>query len=170
MPGWGCNLEKSGWRVTGSQQNESRSSYTIISQSTPFCFVTPNVWVCAIFISHCKCSNRWVGSYPWTVDEGLDLDHLKVRKDGSSCWRDMLEKAGTWCTSTVLGPRQEHSGGSHLVLGRRQSLGPKMQEVHRSSSESIWKSFTACFCLLNEIRSVVIRWEWGSGRDCLREV
>lgn len=75
-----------------------------------------------------KYSNRRVGSYPRTVDEGLDLVCPKVRKGGKSCWSDVLEEAGIWCTSRAPGLRQGHRGGSSVALERRQGLGAKMQE------------------------------------------
>lgn len=81
MPGGGCSLarQKSSRRVAQSPRGESKSADTIVSCSKPFYFITPSVWVCAIFISHCEFSNKWLGKDPRTKDKGLDIVQRPVR-------------------------------------------------------------------------------------------
>lgn len=106
-----------------------------------FCFVKSNVWVCAIFISHCEYCDRWLGSCPRTINEGLCLVYPKIRKNGDSCPRDTLEKAGSGAQAESLA----FPGNAEVILQSCRKAAFGGRDARRG-----WK------------------WQWGEPVEILR--
>lgn len=97
-----------------------------------FCCVTSNVWVCAIFISHCEYCDRRLGSSSRTINEGLGLVYPRSGRMGTAALGTPLRRRGLTHKQRAW-PAPGTQRWSCSPAGR-QCLGAETQGVGRSGN------------------------------------